>query len=60
MCIVRDKNSDLWLHKEKPIITYNQWSPIGDIELVSLVDKSLFSEVKWSNEEPREQICRNK
>ena len=47
MWIARDKNGDLWLHKEKPIKTYDQWSSIGDVELVSLVDKSIFSEVKW-------------
>lgn len=51
MWIARDKNGDLWLHKEKPIKTYDQWSSIGDVELVSLVDKSIFSEVKWDDED---------
>ncbi len=58
MWIARDKNGDLWLHKEKPIRTYDQWSSIGDVELVSLVDKSIFSEVKWEDEEPRELVLK--
>lgn len=59
MWIARDKNGDLWLHKEKPIKTYDQWSSIGDVELVSLVDKSIFSEVKWEDEEPKEIVLKN-
>jgi len=31
---------------------------MGDVELVSLVDKSIFSEVKWEDEEPRELVLR--
>ncbi|OUP37237.1 hypothetical protein [Bacteroides sp. An19] len=58
MWIARDKNGELWLHKEKTIKTYDQWSSMGDVELVSLVDKSIFSEVKWEDEEPRELVLK--
>lgn len=58
MWIARDKNGKLWLHKEKPIKIYDQWSSIGDVELVSLVDKSFFSEVQWSDPEPRELVLK--
>ena len=58
MWIARDKNGDLWLHKEKPIKTYDQWSSMGSVEWVALVDKSFFSEVKWEDEEPRELVLK--
>ena len=58
MWIARDKNGELWLHKKKPIKTYDQWSSIGDIVLVSLSDKSIFPEIKWEDEEPRELILK--
>ena len=58
MRIARDKNGELWLHKERPIRTYDQWSSMGDVVLVSLVDKSIFTEVKREDEEPRELILK--
>lgn len=58
MWIARDKNGELWLHKTKPVKFLNIWCSVGDIELVSLVDKSIFSEVKWSDEEPRELVLK--
>lgn len=58
MYVARDKNDELWLHKEKPIRTYDQWSSMGDIKLISLVDESFFSEVKWGDEKPRELILK--
>lgn len=45
MWIARDKNGDLWLHKEKPIKTYDQWSSIGDVELVSSTHAGFGGEV---------------
>ena len=58
MWIARNKNGDLWLHKEKPIKAYGQWCSIGGVELVDFVDKSIFSEVKWSDPEPRELVLK--
>ena len=58
MWIARDKNGELWLHKERPIRTYNQWSSMGDVVLVSLVDKSIFPEVKWEDHGPTELILK--
>lgn len=59
MWIARDKNGELRLHQEKPIKIFDQWSSIGDVELVSLVDKSFFSEVKWSDKEPMELVLKS-
>lgn len=58
MWIARDKNGNLWLHKEKPIKVYDQWCSNGDIASVSLVDKRFFSEVKWEDEEPKELVVK--
>lgn len=60
MWIARDKNGELWLHKEKPVKFLNIWCSVGDVELLSLVDKSFFSEVKWSDQEPRELVLKRK
>lgn len=61
MWIARDKNGELWLHKEKPIKKTDwRWYSTGDIELVSLVNKSIFPEVKWEDEEPRELVLKPK
>lgn len=58
MWIARDKNGELLLHKEKPVKFLNIWCSVGDVELLSLVDKSFFSEVQWSDKEPRELVLR--
>lgn len=58
MWLARDKNGELWLHGEKPIKFQNQWCSTGKVELIKLVDKSFFSEVKWSDKEPRELILK--
>ena len=58
MWIARDKNGELCLHKEKPMKFRDIWCSVGDIELLSLVDKSFFSEVQWSDKEPRELVLR--
>ena len=36
----------------------DMWCSVGDVELLSLVDKSFFSEVQWSDEEPRELVLK--
>ena len=58
MWIARDKNGELWLHKKKPVKFLNIWCSVGDIELISLVDKSFFLEVQWSDQEPRELVLK--
>lgn len=58
MWLVRDKNGELWIHMEKPIKTFDEWASIGDVSLVSFIDKSTFSEVKWEDEEPRELVLK--
>ena len=58
MWIARDKNGDLWLHKEKSMKSHDQWCSMGDVELVPLVEKSIFSEVQWSDPEPRELVLK--
>lgn len=58
MWIARDKNGELLLHKEKPVKFRDIWCSVGDVELLSLVDKSFFSEVQWSDNEPRELVLR--
>lgn len=58
MWIARDKNGELYLYKEKPTKFLNVWCSYGDEELVSLVDKSFFSEVQWSDPEPRELVLK--
>lgn len=58
MWIARDRNDELWIHKEKPVKIYGQWCPPGEIEQIRLMDKSFFSEVKWSDKEPRELILK--
>lgn len=58
MWLARDKNGELYLHKEKPVKYLNIWCSVGDMELVSLVDKSFFSEVQWSDPEPRELVLK--
>lgn len=58
MWIARDKNGELWLHKEKPMKFRDMWCSIGDIELLSIVDKSIFPEVKWSDTEPRKFVVK--
>lgn len=58
MWIARDKNGELWLHKEKPVKFRGIWCSVGDVELVSPVDKSFFSEVQWSDPEPRELVLK--
>lgn len=59
MWIARDKNGELWLHKEKPMKFRDIWCSVGDIEWLSLVDKSFFSEIKWSDDEPRELVLKS-
>lgn len=56
MWIARDKNGELWLHKKKPVKFLDIWCSVDDVELLSLVDKSFFSEVQWSDQEPRELV----
>lgn len=58
MWIARDKNGELWLHKERPVKWLIAWCSVGDTELLSLVDKSFFSEVQWSDNEPRELVLK--
>ena len=58
MWIARDKNGELWLHKEKPMKFRDIWCSVGDVELLSLVDKSFFQEVQWSDQEPRELVLK--
>lgn len=58
MWIARDKNGELWLHKEKPKKLIDIWCSDGDSEWVPLLDKSLFSEVQWSDPEPRELVLK--
>ena len=59
MWIARDKNGELWLHKEKPIRIQDQWCSTDTVELVDLADnKSFFSEVSWEDEEPRELVLK--
>jgi Zn-finger protein len=59
MWIARDKNGELWLHKEKPAKFQNIWCSVGDEEKLSLVDKSFFSEVQWSDKEPKKLILKS-
>lgn len=58
MWIARDKNGELWLHKKKPVKFLDIWCSVDDVELLSLVDKSFFSEVQWPDEEPRELVLK--
>lgn len=58
MYITRDKDGSLWIHKEKPVKIIDQWCSPGEIERIRLMDKSFFSEVKWSDKEPKELILK--
>ena len=51
--LARDKNNDLWLYvcKNKPIKYDVYWSCDEDSDCME-IDGSLFTEVKWSDEEP--------
>lgn len=51
--LARDKNNDLWLYfcKNKPIKYDVYWSCDDDADCME-IDRSLFHEVQWSDEEP--------
>ena len=60
MWIARDENGDLYLFKKKPYkIEYcghGYW--INGVSRSHISDKTLFPEVKWEDEEPRELILK--
>lgn len=57
MWVARDKNGELWLHSEKPIKSNEVWLSGGKFEEL-LLENDWFSEVKWTDEEPRELILK--
>lgn len=56
--IARDKNGDLSLFDEMPIRTFKRWSVDCADSLMEShpieLDKHLFPEVKWEDDEPTE------
>ena len=54
MWIARNKNGILGFYFNKPIKGINEWYPMFEDENYVAVDSNMFSEVKWSDEEPRE------
>ena len=42
----------------KPIKGINEWSPMFEDENYVAVDSNMFSEVKWSDKEPRELVLK--
>ena len=57
MWIARDKNGELWLHKERPIKSNEVWLSAGEFEELQL-EGNWFPEVKWSDKKPRELILK--
>lgn len=52
MWVTRDKNGELWLHKEKPVKFRGIWCSAGDTGLVSVVDKSFFKSCNYKRYVP--------
>lgn len=59
MWIARDKYGDLYIYENKPIkIEGCYWKdPISPNKLCQ-IDRNIFPEVKWEDEEPRELILK--
>lgn len=57
MWVARDKSGELWLHSKKPIKSNAVWLSEGEFEELLLED-NWFSEVKWSDKEPKELILK--
>lgn len=53
MWLARDGSGDLFLYEEKPQKDFFLWK-ISDSSEIFLLDKALFPEVKWEDEEPTE------
>ena len=57
MWIARDKDGDLVLHEAKPKKKLDCWSSVGKKEVLIFGDV-WFTEVKWSDKDPRELILK--
>ena len=58
MWIARNKDGRLGFYFNKPIKGLNEWSPMFEDENYVAVDSNMFSEVKWSDPEPRELVLK--
>lgn len=60
MWIARDKNQALYVFEEKPIKNkrFENWTPLSADENFMEVNRNLFPEVKWSDDEPRELVLK--
>lgn len=59
MWIARDKDGDLWLFRKKPQKqNAGFWSVESITDVIIRLPKTIFPEVKWEDEEPRELILK--
>lgn len=57
MWVARDKNEDLYLHRNKPYkhSLLGEWRDVDDCGVL-LIDPGLFPSVKWEDVEPTEVV----
>ena len=58
MWIARDKDGTLWLYENKPDRKDELEWIISDTGFIVMLSESLFPEVQWSDNEPRELILK--
>lgn len=52
--IARDSNKEVWVYQHKPKKGNTNWNYLCDSKLLDMIKNSLFTEIKWEDEEP---IC---
>lgn len=58
MWVARDKDEILGIYINKPVKSFNSWSPLTANEDYAVIKTDSFPEVKWSDEEPRELVLK--
>lgn len=60
MWIARNKNGSLFVYRQKPKKKKNKWVPpyMGFAPTCLRINNSVFPEVKWEDDEPRELVLK--
>ena len=50
--IAKDSSGDVWIYVDKPKKGNMNWNCFCDCKLLDMIKNSLFTEIKWEDEEP--------
>ena len=50
--IAKDSSGDVWIYADKPQKGNMNWNCFCDCKLLDMIKNSLFTEIKWEDEEP--------